>query len=517
MVDLCALVSCCAQRTELRKDACVDEDPALAPILRVPRTCWELHPGLCRSRDVGIFHEALSLAGVIHARVKSLEAGSFVAFHTYQYSKPFCLCTTRLRDPAVAIFAQCSFAVAAESVRLEINAGELCFETSYSIARSLTMSSHVIKYEIVMTEFTVQSSEDSPFEASILRRQHHVLREGWKPGVGGAGGHDGGGGDNGPDDGQDGGHSRPHAAPVPNLLDILVEAAQRQQHRRRGLVEGGLRPEVFALDGPGDAAVVDEIGFVDDHDVEDDGFCPDLDEEDLLQPQLHAPVLDAPAVPLDGPPPLPPPLDPPDLHGPAAGEGLGVPAGGEGGGELAADNAGPVVPVDGPELVPPAPPHASGEAGGEGAAAGGDEAAAHVPRERRAGKDGCPRLWLPGHHAYIRLSDNADGAQDMRAVCEVCKATFSRTCRGPHERAKEGSVTYGQGRPFGKVWSWAQHGLRLGALHTTEQHQGFKPTLQQRQEGRLEGSLHPEAGLWLLAERDRNRCDLLDGEPERMP
>eukprot|EP00959_Pyramimonas_sp_CCMP1952_P386432 8098776-Pyramimonas_sp.AAC.1 len=61
----------------------------------------------------------------------------------------------------------------------------------------------------------------------------------------------------------------------------------------------------------------------------------------------------------------------------------------------------------------------------------------------------------------------------MRAVCELCQLTLSRTCRPPPPWAKRGTKLFGQGRPVGKLWAFLEHGGGLPAAHTRDDHKVF--------------------------------------------
>ena len=173
--------------------------------------------------------------------------------------------------------------------------------------------------------------------------------------------------------------------------------------------------------------------------------------------------------------------------------------------------AAPVQPPAAPDLEPPA---------AAPAAALEPDGAEHDPgaaRQRRAGRDGWPRLWLPSREGYARLSCNAEGVWDMRAICEICGATCSRTCKGPPLRARPGTKAFGQGRPLGKTWAWLRHGVALGPTHTAEQHVSFEPGLADRQRARIDASAQPGVQLWLDKERAPNASDGPDGEPLLVP
>jgi hypothetical protein len=172
--------------------------------------------------------------------------------------------------------------------------------------------------------------------------------------------------------------------------------------------------------------------------------------------------------------------------------------------------------------VPAAVPAAAAEAAAAAPAAppspalpdpGGAEPA---PREVRAGADGWPRLAHPTGSGYIRLSQNADGSWDMRAVCEQCGATFSRTCKAPSARAREGSKAFGQGRPLGKLWLWLSLAGEMLADHAVNDHppRGWDPCFENRRLARLLTLDDPALALWLAKERPIDPLrDGADGEP----
>ena len=103
----------------------------------------------------------------------------------------------------------------------------------------------------------------------------------------------------------------------------------------------------------------------------------------------------------------------------------------------------------------------------------------------------------------------------MRAVCDQCGATLSRTCK-PAVGALPGSVRYGQGRPLAKLWAWARHCLVLPDGHSRVQHKAFDPSFAIRSHARMDLVLLPAAARWLAAERPINESDE-NGEPPRLP
>jgi hypothetical protein len=149
---------------------------------------------------------------------------------------------------------------------------------------------------------------------------------------------------------------------------------------------------------------------------------------------------------------------------------------------------------------------------------GGDEAAAAAaaPHAARAGPDGWPRLAFPTGSGYTRLSQNADGSWDMRAVCDICGATFSRTCKPPTVRAREGSKAFGQGRPLGKIWLWLSLAGDMPADHASNDHppRGWDPCFDNRLFARQLALDEPALAPWFEKERPLDpRRDGADGEP----
>ncbi len=140
---------------------------------------------------------------------------------------------------------------------------------------------------------------------------------------------------------------------------------------------------------------------------------------------------------------------------------------------------------------------------------------AHV----RAGPDGYPRLHLPSDLGCIRLSLNADLTQDMRAICFLCGATFSRTCRPADPPPRRGTKTYGQGRPMGNLYSWLLRGCDgLPGGHTREEHRGLpRASFPQREAARAQARLLPGSDVWFNAERPIIEGDAPSGEPLLVP
>ncbi len=136
----------------------------------------------------------------------------------------------------------------------------------------------------------------------------------------------------------------------------------------------------------------------------------------------------------------------------------------------------------------------------------------------RAGPDGYPRLHLPSGIGCIRLSLNADGSTDMRAICMRCEATLSRTCRPPAPGTRRTSKLYGQGRPIGKLCAWLLHGETLDGHHSREEHRSFKdPSFPQREAARAMARLLEGSHIWFDAERPVVDGDAASGQPLIVP
>eukprot|EP00959_Pyramimonas_sp_CCMP1952_P176281 3683498-Pyramimonas_sp.AAC.2 len=95
----------------------------------------------------------------------------------------------------------------------------------------------------------------------------------------------------------------------------------------------------------------------------------------------------------------------------------------------------------------------------------------------------------------------------MRGICDFCGATRSGTCKPPPATARRGQVSYGQGRPFGKVWAFIQRGEALGPGHSKDEHKPFVPSFEERKAGREGGRRQPDAANWLNSERPVNDGD----------
>ena len=122
---------------------------------------------------------------------------------------------------------------------------------------------------------------------------------------------------------------------------------------------------------------------------------------------------------------------------------------------------------------------------------------------------------------------NSDAGFDFRAVCRKCsdergkEASFSRTGRPPLEKTKLTSVMAGQGRPFGKVYSWARWGFENPG-HTLADHEVFSPDVAYRRESRAlaeELRAEPDGSRWQDCEGRpiSKTVDFPDGEPRQLP
>lgn len=315
------------------------------------------------------------------------------------------------------------------------------------------------------------------------------------------------GGGGGSDDPGPGGDDDAGDAP-PDLLDIIaaeVEApAAPRRRRENGNAIAALPPAAAAaaaVDGAeADVEVPDpDLG---DSDKGDDDYVDWLEDDPAEHQVADGEPHEDPGHELDPHregPPLPPPLVP------------GIAPGDDRGRVNALDM---VRAADEEDVAAPAePPAAAEEVEVE---AGAD---ARRGRRRRAGDDGWPRLWTPSRRACVRLSRNAAGVWDMRAICDVCGATLTRTCKSPDRRVRHGTKGRGQGKPLGRAWAWAVHADTLGegVGHTFDAHQAYVPDLQARRNGRRDASAQPGVGQWLGKERGPNEVDLSDGEPRDLP
>jgi len=426
-----------ACREELRQHICIDSDPRLKPTLKVPVPCWVRHLGLCIGRDAAVYDDALALAARVHHELKAAPPGSFLGFHTIRYSRLFCFCLMRLRDPELAVFAECSIngRVGIDQViTLDVSPhGEFVFSTAYSIARDIMVALAGDRHEVCLTKYAVASDRATPFSVRVRDRAYTVLREADRAGGGDDDADEGGGHDDddryGDDRGEDGGGGEDEGG---DLLDMIVAAEQAAGPRRRRAGHGdGLRvapavprPAVVALD-------------------DNDGGCSDLPEDDsvcLSDDVAFAGDPDGGGE--DGPGDL---LDdavalvvPPDDVG-GGDDGPGdliddvvalVPPDGGGGDNADSDRGGGCpggrdeeADVDrGPQVedheVGPVPAPVVGVA---------DIDAELDPEHgaRRCGPDGWPRLYYGS--GYLRLSRDRDGSWDFRSVCEFCEAMRGHT------------------------------------------------------------------------------------------
>ena len=120
----------------------------------------------------------------------------------------------------------------------------------------------------------------------------------------------------------------------------------------------------------------------------------------------------------------------------------------------------------------------------------------------------------------MRLSLNAEGVWDMRAQCECCGVSFSRTCKPPPEKGSSRPVTRvdGQGRPVGKLWAWLQQADVLPRNHAKDTHRHFSASLAERIAARQSFAAQQGAELWLSHERRVNpSVDTPEGEPRELP
>ena len=501
-------------RADLREDMCVEGNRALAPVLRIPAHCCELHPGLCRFDDAAIFQEALDLAGILHDEARSLGIGSFVGVHTCRYSRIFCISMIRLRDPPIVVFAECDLSFEDPNlVTFSIQREELVFETSYAIARDATYGCEGGLHQIAMTQLRVRSVPQTPLQVEILARDHKILRGG-RDAEGRVDGHGGDDGDDRPDGhGRGGGRGgRDARGAGGDLLDILGAAEDREVVRRPPRPrEGGIAilppPPPVAAHEP----AVPLVDAVDDgSELEGDLDYQYEPEEELEEPRddVHDLVAEALAQP---PPAVPASSSSGAASSSSASSSSGAASSSSAPSSSGAASSSGAVPValPPPPLPPPIlPPPLEVPAADQPADAAGAVAVAADPRPRarRAGRDGYPKLWVPGSDEQIgiRLSDNLDGTKDMRAICNLCSATLSRTCRLPTAgRAAAGSKLSGQGSPLGKLWAWAKKGLELGRVHSAADHTAFVPNLDQRASARGDVELLlPVSADWIAAERE---------------
>lgn len=447
-------------RAALRDSICISADPALQPKLRVHMQCSERHPGLCKTIDSAFFASAFNLAKVIHQKVFALEIGVVVAFETNHFMRLLAVASKRFRDPEIAIFAECVFAgLKSDEIQLLSRKGELVFHTSFGLARSLTACSKETGHDIVMTRFDVGHDPATPLTVRLLSRDAEVLLSTRNCAVGSK--DSGGGGDDEPR--------------RTDLLDIIA-AAGRRPPARRGAPGVAMAADLLtgvatvAAEDCGDCASV--ASRASGESLDDELFEDDDDTEDDI---VKKPTQQAKSESSKAPP------------------------------QLQAEQV-----VQASSKDPPGAASNPASSGGAGGAA---------VREARASKDGWPRLWLPSGLAYVRLSLGAGMVWDMRACCEHCKATLSRTCKGPGPRARPGTKACGQGRPLGKLWAWAKHAEALGD-HTSSDHQAYSPGFEARCAARSEAVGQPGVQQWLDHERPAvagTDCMTAHGEPLDLP
>ena len=455
-----------ACRAELRAQMCVDADPILTPVLRVPVCCREAHPGLCAQRDEAILADALTLARAIHKELHALGTGTFVGFHTIAHSVMYSVGAVRLRDPELAVLAETTFhrdaAGPSELVCLLVSEdGEFSFATGYAIARDLVVSS-AGRHKVEMSVMEVKNSPDTPLTAQVVSRTYRTLRDELRG-----------------DEGGDGhGQHREGVEEQPDMLDVIEQAEHeqrppaRQQRSEPGIVAKRPRPHPESR-GHGEVAVCDS-GEDSGSELEDQNYCVErMEDNEAGLPQAAQPA-----------------------GRPEAAQ----PAGAQAQGQVVAPRGEDAEPAEQPPDVPVPP------------------AAAVQLRERRSGDDGWPRLQMPSGDGYIRLSMNAQFVWDMRACCEGCNATLSRTCK-PSQGARPGSRASGQGRPLGKLWAWLLWAAQNPG-HSAEDHRAYVPDLAARQSARRDVS-RPEiqAQQWMDSECPGHvlGIDLEDGEPLHVP
>ena len=519
-------------RADLREEMCVEGNQALAPVLRIPAQCGELHPGLCRTDDAGIFQAAMALAGSLLAEAKSLGIGGFVGVHTCCYSRVFCTSMVRLRDPPIVVLAECRLSADDPNVlTFALQQGELVFETSYAIARDATYACRGL-HEIAMTHFRVQSDRQTPLQVEIVGRDHKILQVGRdaEGRVGGGWGEDGddrpGGHGRGDGDGRGGRDARGAGGDLLGMFGVVENrgAVGRPARPREGGVALVPPPPLVVAHEPAAPVfciAVDDAGseleddleyqYAGEHELERRDDVGALVAEAVEQAS-SAPSSSSASAASSGP----------SSSSTAASSSGAAPSSASSSGAAPSSTAASLsgaalvaVPLVPPPMMPlegPPPPEAlaADQPADAGVAVAADAAAAaaleHRPRARRAGRDGYPRLYVPGSadQVGIRLSDNADGTKDMRAICNVCSATLSRTCKlPPPGRAVPGSRLSGQGSPLGNLWAWAKKGLDLGPVHASAAHSAFVPDFEQRRSARSDVELLlPVSADWISAERE---------------
>lgn len=280
------------------------------------------------------------------------------------------------------------------------------------------------------------------------------------------------------------------------MVPFRVKAPKQQQRSKSN--RGGLRADLVAPLGRGRAHVVavDDVGGCSDASADDDFFpelIPDADLDPVSVQSASRPP--APDIPEEGSGSL---LAAGSKPGPSSAAAMPAPT------FPAPTSSSPIAETSERSDPPSEPPRA-------------EPACAEAPRASRAGPDGYPRLYLPGGTGYLRLSMNADGTNDIRAVCLTCKATLSRTCKPPAD-GRRGRAA-GQGRPLGLLWAWASYGVGPGGGegHTSADHRAFKPSLELRRQARQDIESVGGADLWLQAERATTAADGDDGEPLELP
>ena len=81
----------------------------------------------------------------------------------------------------MCVFADCKYLDVLPKPEIEviIKDDELVFETSYSIARDLTLSSNEVGAEITITKFDVRSLPHTPLKVEIESRTIEILHKGF--------------------------------------------------------------------------------------------------------------------------------------------------------------------------------------------------------------------------------------------------------------------------------------------------------------------------------------------------
>ena len=361
-----------------------------------------------------------------------------------------------------------------------------------------------------MTHFRVRSDHQTPLQVEIVGRDHKILRAGRdaEGRVDGGGGEDGddrpGGHGRGDGDGRGGRDTRGAGGDLLDMLGAVDErgAVGRPARPREGGVALVPPPSPVAAHEPAAPLLgiaVDDGGSELEGDVEYQYTGEDeLERRDDVGALVAEAVGQASSAPSSSSASAAS-SDPTSSSTAASSSGAAPVA--------VAPVPPPMMPLEGP---PPPEALAADQPADAGAAVAADAAVAaapeHMHRARRAGRDGYPRLYVPGsaEQTAIRLSDNADGTKDMRSICNFCSATLSRTCKlPPPGRAAPGSRLSGQGSPLGKLWAWAKKGLDLGPVHTSAAHSAFVPDFEQRRSARSDVELLlPVSADWISAERE---------------